>query len=233
MSALPNQSSWRLRRLTVEPEKDSVRVRLQGTYEHFEGGYDLLVTPTGEITAHSSFRYTGDPFQAREIGWALTLPRECDRLRWRREAEWSAYPDDHIGRPTGETRAFADHAVGLPPTGSWAEDSTPMGCNDFRSAKRHIRWASLGYADGPAILASSDGSQSVRAAVESDRIAFHINDWYGGTHAGLWEWTSNYGEGKPIANGQMIESTVHLQIEGPRFDGRSENQKSTRHGRLQ
>ena len=215
MSPLPKQASWRLRKLTVEPEQDNVRVRVQGTYDHFEGGYDLLITPSGEITAHSSFRYTGDKLLAREIGWVLALPKECDRLRWSREAEWSVYPDDHIGRPEGETRAFADHPADLPPTWSWVQDNSPMGCNDFRSTKRHIRWASLGYADGPAVLVISDGSQSVRATVESDRIAFHINDWYGGTHVGLWEWTSNYGEGKPITAGQTIESTVQLQLAAP------------------
>ncbi len=91
-----------------------------------------------------------------------------------------------------------------------------MGCNDFRSTKRHIRWASLGYADGPAVLVTSDGSQSTRATVESDRIAFRINDWYGGSHVGLWEWTSNYGEGQVITNGQNLVSTLRLQFVVPR-----------------
>lgn len=215
MSPLPMRSTWRLSKLAVEPEKENVRVRVQGSYDRFEGGYDLLITPAGEITVRSSFRYTGDKFLAREIGLALPFPKECDRLRWNREAEWSAYPDDHIGRPAGETRAFADHGTSLPPRWSWAQDNSPMGCNDFRSTKRHIRWASLGYADGPSVLVISDGSQSARATVESDRMAFHINDWYGGTHVGLWEWIRNYGEGRPITAGQTIESTVRLQIVAP------------------
>lgn len=221
MSSLPNRSSWRLRQMTVEPENDNVRVRLQGSYDGFEGGYELLITPAGEITAQASFRYLGEKFLAREIGWVVTLPKECDLLRWSREAEWSVYPADHIGRAAGEARAFADHAASLPPTWSWSLDNSPMGCNDFRSTKRHIRWASLGYAEGPAILATSDASQSVRATVASDRIAFHVNDWYGGTHVGLWEWTSNYGEGKPITSGQVITSVVRLQLVAPRKQDKS------------
>lgn len=232
MSPLPKQLTWRLRKLAVEPEKENVRVRVQGSYDRFDGGYDLLITPAGELTVHSSFRHTGDNFLAREIGWILTLPKECDRLCWSREGDWSVYPDDHIGRPVGEARAFADHAASLPPAWSWGEDNSPMGCNDFRSTKRHIRWASLGYADGPAVLVTSDGSQSVRATVESDRMAFHINDWYGGTHVGLWEWTSNYGEGKPITSGQTIESTVRLQMVGAALGDGSEIEKSLTHGRI-
>jgi hypothetical protein len=212
LSPLPNPSSWRLRRLTVEPERENVRIGLQGAYDQFEGGYDLLLTPAGELTARASFRYTGDKFLAREIGWALALPKECDQLRWRRDAEWSVYPPDHIGRPEGEARAVAEHAAVLPPTWSWAHDNAPMGCNDFRSTKRQVRWATLGYPGGPAILVRSDGSQSVRAYVESDKIALHVNDWYGGTHVGYGEWTRNYGEGKPLAPGQALESTLRLQL---------------------
>ena len=87
-----------------------------------------------------------------------------------------------------------------------------MGCNDFRSTKRHIYWASISYPDGPGVWVTSDGSQHMRAMVEPDRIAVHINDWYGGTHCGLGEWTSNYGEGKAVVPGQTIESRVSVRL---------------------
>jgi hypothetical protein len=48
--------------------------------------------------------------------------------------------------------------------------------------------------------------------VVSDRIALFISDWYGGTNCGLSEWVSNYGPGKSIAPGAMIESTVRLRL---------------------
>ena len=87
-----------------------------------------------------------------------------------------------------------------------------MGCNDFRSTKRHINWASIGYPDGPGALVISDGSQHARAIVETDRISLHISDWYGGTSAGLQEWVQNYGEGKLLKKGDTVESTVRLRI---------------------
>ena len=91
-----------------------------------------------------------------------------------------------------------------------------MGCNDFRSTKRHIDWASVSYPRGPGVWVESDGSQHLRAMVEPDRISVHVSDWYGGTHAGLWEWTSNYGEGKAIAPGDTIESTLRFRLAEPR-----------------
>jgi beta-galactosidase len=209
---LPNRLTWQLRQLRIEPEGTNVRVKIEGGYDHFDGSYDLLLTPTGELTTQAAFRYSGEKLLAREIGLGFSVPKDCDLLRWERQGDWSVYPDDHIGRPFGETRAFAAHAEGLPPTWPWAADNSPMGCNDFRGTKRHIYWASISYPDGPGVWVDSDGSQHARAIVESDRISIRINDWYGGTYAGLGEWTSNYGEGKPVIPGQMIESNVHLRL---------------------
>ena len=87
-----------------------------------------------------------------------------------------------------------------------------MGCDDFRSAKRHIDWASLVCAGGQGVCVESDGSQSLRAEVKSDRIVCHICDWYGGSHVGLGEWGYNYGNGRAINPGDNIESTVHLLL---------------------
>jgi hypothetical protein len=51
--------------------------------------------------------------------------------------------------------------------------------------------------------------------VATDRITVHINDWYGGTHVGLSEWTYNYGEGKAVEDGQTIESTLRVRLVQP------------------
>jgi hypothetical protein len=215
LHALPDPLSWRLRKLDIRPEGSNVRVHLEGSYEHLEGGYELLITPEGTLSLQASFKYAGEKLLAREVGLVLSTPRECDCLRWQRRAEWSVYPPDHIGRPLGEARAFAAHSDELPPTWPWALDNSPMGCNDFRSTKKHVCWASLSYPRGPGIRLESDGAQHVRAEVQSDRIAFHINDWSGGTHSGLWEWTSNYGEGKALAPGDTIQSTARLRLADP------------------
>ena len=60
----------------------------------------------------------------------------------------------------------------------------------------------------------SDGSQSIRAMVESDCISLHINDWYGGSSTGFGEWR-HYGTGKTIEPGDTIESTVRLHFVRP------------------
>jgi hypothetical protein len=175
----------------------------------------LLITPEGALTVQSTFKYTGPKLLAREIGLAFSVPKDCDLLRWKRRAERSVYPGDHIGRPLGQTPAFALNPEEFPPTWPWAANNSPMGCNDFRSTKRHIDWAAISHPAGPGVWITSDGSQHLRAMVESDRICVHVNDWYGGTHCGLGEWTSNYGEGASLEAGQILHSTARLRLARP------------------
>ncbi|MEW6745096.1 MAG: glycoside hydrolase family 2 TIM barrel-domain containing protein [Planctomycetota bacterium] len=209
---LPDGRTWRLGHLDVQPDGDRVRVVIEGSYERFTGGYVLRISPDGELEATCSFDYAGPETWAREIGWRTAMPRTCDRLEWERRAEWNVYPEDHIGRPHGVARAFAEHTAAVPPSWPWSQDNWPLGSNDFRSTKRNMHWASLGYAGGPAVCVIGEGRRHVRATVETDRTGLHVNDWYGGTAAGLWEWEQNYGKGERLAPGERIESTLRLRI---------------------
>jgi hypothetical protein len=185
---------------------------MAGHYDQFEGTYDLLITPEGRLTVHSSFRYSGSPLLAREIGLAFSVPRDCEQLRWQRRGEWSVYPADHVGRDRGQTHAFATHGSQVPPLWPWGQDNSPLGCNDFRSTKRNIDWAAVSGPDGLGLCVESDGAQHFRAMVEFDRIVCHVNDWYGGSNMTLSEWSANYGRGRRLESGQTIESTVCIQL---------------------
>ena len=183
--------------------------------EDFEGGYELTITPAGELLLASSFRYTGKKLLAKEIGLRFSVPNGCDILEWDRQAEWGVYPADHIGRPRGTAQAFPKRTNVVPPTGPWSEDIAPMGSNDFRSTKRQIYWAAIHYPAGPGLVVQSDGRQHVRACVDNDRISVHINDWYGGNGLGwLWgeEWAENYGQGKELLPDELIPSKIRLRI---------------------
>jgi len=209
---LPDRLSWKLGSFEIKREGADVRIAVKGTYEGFDGGYDLLITPSGEITGTSAFQYNGADLWCREIGQRFSVPKTSGLLVWDRRAEWSVYPDDHIGRPAGDALACADHEPGVPPAWPWAKDNSPMGSNDFRSTKRNIRWAGLLRPEGAGLLVLSDGRQHARAMVETDRISLHVNDWYGGTNAGWWEWEHNYGKGRLLRKGDRLETTVHLRL---------------------
>ena len=88
-----------------------------------------------------------------------------------------------------------------------------MGTAGFRSTKRNITEASIEDEAGRGLSIRSDGSQHFRAAVESDRIAVFVNDWFGGTSARAGEWVENYGDGKLLRSRERIRGTLRLHLE--------------------
>ncbi len=211
--ALPNNKTWQPKSFDIKQDGEAVHVSITGAYEHFDGGYDIAIEPNGEVTVHSRFTYSGPEFHAKEIGMRFSVPRPCEELEWDRVAEYSVYPADHIGRQHGDTLAMSPQSPKWPPTWSWSMDNSPLGSNDFRSTKRHINWASLRYPNGPGVCLISDGKQCARAMVDGDRIEMQVSDWYGGSNS-RGEWIENYGDGKPIKSGDVIESSVHLRLVG-------------------
>lgn len=217
-SLLPDRVSWKMSDMSVDTKGEEVRVILKGAYAQFEGCYEWLVTPDGEMTVRSSFTYLGAEVYVREMGLRISVSRNCDVLAWDRNAEWSVYPDDHIGRSKGIVSAFPQHTQKVPPECTWSQDHSPMGCSDFRSTKRNINWVSITYPSGKGILVESNGRQHARAIVETDRISLHINDFYGGTNVGRWRpsdlrcFSDNYGTGKLIRNGDRLETVIHLRF---------------------
>lgn len=209
---MPLRTDWKAKSFKWDGGSGGVHISLAGSYPNFEGGYDVTVMPSGEVDVKSSFTYTGPDRLAREIGMSFSVPRSCDTLHWERRGEWNVYPEDHIGRPVGNARAFVDHKQAVPPTWPWSEDNSPMGSNDFRSTKRNVRTAWIAYPDGSAVQVLSDGTKALRATVDSDRIDMNVNDWYGGTNVGYTEWITNYGKGKLIKSGDLISSEVRLWL---------------------
>ncbi|HTQ09390.1 MAG TPA: hypothetical protein VMI31_04905, partial [Fimbriimonadaceae bacterium] len=209
---IPNRLDWHLDSMSVRKEGRNAHVVLKGGYPDFAGGYDVTITPGGAITVHSKFTYSGKAMLAREIGLRFSVPKNCTTLTWDRIGEWNVYPDDHIGRTHGTAYAVYDHPQAVPPTWPYSQDNSPMGSNDFRSTKRHVLSASITYPTGEGVGILSDGTQALRAVVETDRISVNVSDWYGGTNVGYGEWIGNYGRGKQINPGDVLESALRLQL---------------------
>jgi beta-galactosidase len=207
---VPAPEGWTLNSFDVDAAGDRAVVSVRGGYPDLVGTYRTTVDASGEIVATYDFVYSGKALLAREIGLKLGLPENMDTLRWERNGEWTWYPEDHIGRNRGTAHAHADHPSSVPPKWAFALDDSMLGTNDFRSQKRNFTKASLIDKNGYGVALGSDGSQHVRAQLESDRIALHVNDWFGGT----WsrdEWR-HFGKGKQIAPGDRLQGTIRFRL---------------------
>jgi hypothetical protein len=153
----------------------------------------------------------------RQWGAVIFLARACDRLAWRRDAQWTLYPADHIGRPEGEARANA--ASDLPPYAAsepdhpWSADATALGGNDFASTKAFVREASLVDARGRGVRVRSDGRHSVRAFVDGERIGFLIAGFHTGGGDGFFA-PHFAAERRPLAVGDEREDEFVLELVG-------------------
>lgn len=210
----PDPRTWQCKSVVLRNEGDAVVVTIDGAYHEFEGRFVITIDGSGLARTEYKFAYSGPEMQAREVGVRMLVPSWLDTLEWTRNAEWSVYPADHIGRPHGTARAFEQTGATVPPTHSWASDASPMGSNDFRSTKRNITSAGLLDSKGAGVRISSDGTQAIRACVGRLGIDLCVLDYYGGTRSSLIPsvWEPNYGSGKPLKAGDIIEGVAHLRL---------------------
>ena len=214
---VPGDSIWHFAAADYKTECNRAVLHWKGNYgRDFDGGFTISMDDAGDVEYRYEFKYNGKDLWVREIGLDFELPLDFDRLRWDRNAEFSYYPADHIGRPVGgavahpgvpQTTPAGDRPFGL--------DDHQLGCNDFRSVKRHIYTASLTNKEGEGIEVFSDGTQHVRATIGTHEIHFKVLDYYGGScwtyHGGF-----HYGPGRLVKSGEVLKGTVKLKLLGTR-----------------
>ena len=211
--ALPEFIDWSLDHPIDITETDgSVTITARGHYPNLVGSYQTVLRPNGGVTISYDFQYGGPEIFAQEVGFRFEVPLRFDRLSWTRKGELTWYPQGHIGALAGDVPTHSTRPPFVQPTWPYEEDDAPMGSNSYRSTKRNILSASVKESSGDGWTIRSDGSQSLRASVESDRIAIFVNDWYGGSPAGIGEFIENYGRGKMLRTGERLHSTIHLQL---------------------
>jgi len=213
---LPEPITWSLDRpIETSQNEGAVTISAQGHYPNLVGDYRTVITPEGDITISYDFEYGGPDIEAQEVGFRFEVPLRLDHLSWSRKGELSWYPADHIGALQGDTAAHSDRPAFVTPNWPYGEDDSPMGSNNFRSTKRNILSAALRASSGAGWSIQSDGSQSLRCSIESDRVAVFVSDWYGGSPAHIGEYLENYGGGKQLHTGEHLHSTIHLRLVRP------------------
>ena len=225
-------SQWKADEVTAKQTTEGAEIQVKGQYKEASGAYTMLIKNTGQLMVSYNFTYQQkpeptehmwndepDPPSYRQMGIVFDLPKSCDTLNWQRNALWTVYPEDHIGRPEGQAKAFRDAKWPIikphtEPPWPWSLDSNALGTNDFRSTKRNIIWACLKNVDGYGIFVRSNGKQSTRCYVDDDRIRLLVAGHSTGGRDGL-----SFGhlgeEQKPLKIGSVLEDTVQLELVSP------------------
>ena len=179
----PDFSTRRIESVKIEEREDAVAIIVSETYKDIAGTCELVIDKTGRAMLHYDYEYTGQPITVGEAGVRLLCDKGCREIRWRANAEWDVYPEDHIGRGTGTAKAQRPGSKGESeyppflerPSWSWSLDENEHGTRDFRSTKHHIYEAELVADDGSGVRVDSDGTTAdVRVCLSPEGVEFHI-----------------------------------------------------------
>lgn len=175
-------SDWRASKVEAHETVDGAEIEVAGEYAEAQGRFSLKFAGNGRLTVDYDFKLKS-PLESMQFGVVLDLPRQCDTLSWKRKAQWSYYPDDHIGRAEGTAKA----STGKPQVNilgprtkldwSWSLDETEMGANDFCSMKRNVIEASLRAPDGSGLRVVGGGTQHTRCWLDGDRVRLLVADY--------------------------------------------------------
>lgn len=208
--------NWILTNIDARKVEKDVEVKVDGYYRNFKGSYTLKINAGGEIFLAYSFQAT-ERVNPRQWGFVFETPQGFDRLYWRRESQWSVYPNDHISRPVGEASLFYPEVPqgGNPrtePLWSWSKDCNELGSNDFRSTRRNIWFAGLKHSNGAKVTAVSNGKQHWRSWLEKDKIRFLVADFVtAGDELFLGGYYAPFR--KSLKTNDMVSGTIRLRIE--------------------
>jgi|GEM_PF-1184348 len=171
--------------------EDGEAIEVSVEYDIATGTF-VLRPLQGGLSVDYDFTMTAS-IDAREVGAVLPAAGGLTTLSWDRDGQWTAYPDNHIGRQHGTATAFPngsrpDHEeIRIRSGQPWAEDATTHGSNDFRGTKRNVRQATLSDGDGRGLHVHADGEQHVRTTVQSETVDLLVLDRsLSGTNADAW-----------------------------------------------
>jgi hypothetical protein len=223
-------SEWKAMSVSATQTGGAVEIVVAGQYKEAAGSYTIRIDGDGAATVSYRFTYTTtEKITARQIGMVFYAPRACDTLTWKRKAQWSVYPEDHVGRPEGVAKALPDPSL-VKKAGSWMEvayrekpawpwfmDANALGTRDFRATRLNILRASLRDFSGAGITVSSEGTQHTRSFLDGNRIGLLVA-WYSGPALnapwlhGLWEISGI--EPMPVQTGAELKDVVHISLAG-------------------
>lgn len=221
-------SEWKATSVSATQSVGAVEIVVAGKYMEASGSYAIRIHGNGEAAVSYRFTYTAaEKITARQIGMVFYAPRSCDTLNWKRRAQWSVYPEDHVGRPEGTAKALPDPSL-VGKAGSWMEvayrekptwpwfmDANALGTRDFRATRRNILRASLKDSGSHGITVLSDGAQHTRSFLDGNRVGLLVACYSGPAlntpwlH-GLYEISGI--EPMPVQAGAELKDVVRLSL---------------------
>jgi hypothetical protein len=164
---LVNQAfDWKASDVQVTRSESGVRVQASGQYALAEGSIISTFAGDGSVSVAYDFVWKGDEatqrFNCFAWGFAMPVVESFDTLDWSRRAQWSWYPEHHIGRAVGSTSAAGPNRPADAPY-VWSLEKVDGVTRDFRATRFFVEQAALRDSNGVGLGVRSDATQHVQA----------------------------------------------------------------------
>jgi beta-galactosidase len=206
-------SGWTAESVTAVKDAGAVTVTVKGAYAEAEGWYAVRIDGAGRAEFSYEFKVRAKT-NPRQYGLVVYVPRSFETLSWSRRGQWTSYPENHIGRPLGTTKALSpghETVYRRPPAWDWKDDQTRLGSNDFRSTKSNILWAVLSSSWGEGVMLVSDGRHASRAFLDGDRVGWLIADFSTGG-GDIFFAPHHRMDDRPLEAGDLVRGSFVLSL---------------------
>jgi len=208
-------AGWSCKKVSVKEEAGAVVIAVDGKYDVAEGSYTIKLGSAVAVDISYSFTVT-KAVNPRQVGIVLSLPRECDKLKWERDGYWDVYPEGSIARLKGQVKAsegFPAESVGprTKPSHPWRLDNLPYGNNDFCSTKHNIITASVTDRSGDGIAVDGDGKQHIRCWRTDKEVNVLIADYSNGGAERFLRDLANKDD-RPLKVGDKVSGKVTIRL---------------------
>ncbi|WP_051315736.1 glycoside hydrolase family 2 protein [Arenibacter certesii] len=168
--------------ITINEAPDFISMNVDISFKEGKGNMKYNFYSDGRLEVLYNITEINKEVSPYQYGTVMVLPKSFDQLTWKREGDFSLYPDDHIGRNNGSAKLNAIQTSGVElwrkqPLSLWKDDANEMGSNDFRSTKRNILSASLSNNSGTKVTVLSNGKQASRTWLQEEYIHWLIADY--------------------------------------------------------
>ena len=138
-------TEWKNQAPVVKQKGESIVIEIPCSYREAAGNYTFTFSKDKPVLLQYEFTMKVG-INPRQVGIAFDLPHAFNELSWQRTGQWTAYPDDHIGRLNGSATMRYGKSPNVTeigprqqPTVPWSQDNTAFGSNDFRASKENIQ----------------------------------------------------------------------------------------------
>ena len=179
---------WECTDFTYSLEDGIAILKTEGRYEHAKASFTMRIDDHGVMEISYSARVNSRKKNIQEVGIKFITGASFEKLSWKREPYFTAYPESHPGRAVGEARlAYRPESVyRMKPEHGWEHDTRGFYyfglegklyyTNEIRSLKENIIEYSLSTDSNAALRIYSEGDQACRFDLIGGENTLLIND---------------------------------------------------------